>query len=401
MKTSTTLFLFLILVQSAFTQSLDIQWYGYVHYGATFDSRQIVAFRENHFLLYPAPQRLDKDGKDINAEPQLNFAVLQTRFGSRLSGPEFIGAKSSALMEAEFLGNSESDVNGLRIRHAYVNLDWKDFELLVGQAWTVLYQPEAAPQVVASNGGAPFLPFGRHPQIRFTANVDNVKLIAALQMQRDYSSSGPLGTSNVYMRNGLLPELIFQIQYRSGGLFLGGGAEYKSLRPRQTTTKNIVTTERVNSYAFNGYVKLPIGDVTARFNAAYGGNMSDVTMIGGYAVTGLDTVTGIETYSPVKTLSLAADLSYGKELELGLFFGYTKNLGADENYAGAFFGRNNDIDAAFRISPRIQLSQGKTRFSLELEHTSAAYGATDAQGKVSNTKQYANTRVNFAAYYFF
>ena len=60
-------------------------------------------------------------------------------------------------------------------------------------------------------------------------------------------------------------------------------------------------------------------------------------MLGGYAVKSIDTTSGIEQYTDLKCLSGWIDLSTGKEIEFGLFAGYSKSLGATDNIAGSYF----------------------------------------------------------------
>jgi hypothetical protein len=91
------------------------------------------------------------------------------------------------------------------------------------------------------------------------------------------------------------------------------------------------------------------------------------------------------------------------EVEYGIFFGYSKTLGADDNITGNYYGRGTNIDNLMRISPRIQFNSGKNRVGIELEYTTAAYGTPNNsnKGKVENTKNISNLRILTAFYYFF
>jgi len=40
-----------------------------------------------------------------------------------ISGVNAFGAKATGLIESEFFGNSESDINELRLRHAFIKLN--------------------------------------------------------------------------------------------------------------------------------------------------------------------------------------------------------------------------------------------------------------------------------------
>ena len=60
------------------------------------------------------------DMNDLNANPSFHILNIQTRLRGDITGPDAFGAKTSGAIEAEFFGTSESDLNGFRLRHAYV-----------------------------------------------------------------------------------------------------------------------------------------------------------------------------------------------------------------------------------------------------------------------------------------
>ena len=183
----------------------------------------------------------------------------------------------------------------------------------------------------------------------------------------------------------------------------GIAVDYKKLTPRLVTTKNISTDESISSFAASAFFKLNLQPVTIKAQGVYGGNLADLMMLGGYAVKSIDTTSGIEQYTDLKCLSGWIDLSTGKEIEFGLFAGYSKSLGASDNIAGSYFGRGTNIENLFRVSPRIQFNSEKTRISTELEYTSAAYGINDNldKGKIKNLTSVANISLLVAVFYFF
>ncbi len=385
-----------------------ISFSGFVKSDLIFDSRQTVSLREGHFLLYPANELLDKNNDDVNAKSNFNMLSIQTRLIGKITGPDAFDAKTSGLIEGEFFGTSDADVNGFRLRHAFVKLDWEKISLLVGQTWHPMFVAEVFPGVVSFNTGAPFQPFSRNPQVRLTHTIGDLKMIAVAASQRDFQSFGSdkdnkPTLSSAYLRNSVLPNLHLQFQYKLQDHLFGIGGDYKKLTPRIVTNKNIQTNESIGSLSAIAYTKLNLSSVTFKAEGVLGENLADMLMLGGYAAKSLDTLTGIETYSSVKCLSIWGELSYGKEIEFAVFGGYTKNLGAKDNLIGTLYSRGTDIDNLFRISPRIQWNSGKTRISTELEYTSAAYGTVNRsdKGKVENVKSIANTRVLVAVFYFF
>jgi hypothetical protein len=101
----------------------------------------------------------------------------------------------------------------------------------------------------------------------------------------------------------------------------------------------------------------------------------------------------------------------GKKLKVGLFAGYTKNLGtSDKKYlfpdgAGQTYARGANIAYAYRIAPRLIYNTGKFRIAPELEYTVAAYATKDSKideyGIITDPKEIGNFRVLLGVYYFF
>jgi len=384
-------------------QSFGISFSGFVKTDIFYDTRQSVIIREGHFLLYPQNESLDINGNDVNDKSSLNMLSIQTRLNGKITGPDAIGAKTSGVIEGEFFGHSDADINGFRLRHAFVKLDWEKTSLLVGQTWHPMFIAEMFPGVVSFNTGVPFQPFSRNPQIRFTHSLDKLKLIAVAASQRDFSSNGPNGFTSIYLRNSVVPNIHAQVQYSGDDFFGGAGIDYKKITPRLVTTNNIKTDNSVSSLAFTGFVKIYVEPVTFKFQGVYGGNLADQIMLGGYAVKSLDTLTGIEDYTVINCLSVWGEVSVGKNIEYAVFAGYTKTLGADDNIVGAYYARGTNIENVFRVSPRVQFNFNSLRFSTELEYTSAGYGTANNldKGKIENVKEFTNLRILGAVYLFF
>lgn len=392
-----------ILLGQSDSQPSGISFSGFVKTDLMYDTRQVVSIREGHFLLYPQNESPDVNGNDINDKSSFNMLSIQTRLLGKITAPNALGAKTSGVIEGEFFGHSESDVNGFRLRHAFVKLDWEKTSLTVGQTWHPLFITEMFPGVVSFNTGVPFQPFSRNPQIRLTHSLGSIKLVAVAASQRDFTSNGPNGFSSVYLRNAVLPNLHAQVQFTDGNFFFGAGVDFKKITPRIVTTQNIKTNNSVSSLAFTGFTKLNFESVTFKIQGVYGGNLADQVMLGGYAVKSIDTLAGAETYTSLKCFSVWGEISTGKEIEYAVFAGLTKNLGADDNISGAYYGRGTNIDMVLRISPRVQFNFNKLRISSEVEYTSADYGIANNfnKGKVENVKNFNNIRLLGAVYYFF
>lgn len=379
----------------------DIKISGFVKTDFFFDSRQVATFREGHFLLYPLNESLDANGEDLNAHSSFNALSIQSRVTAKFTGPQVLGAKSGGMLEGEFFGTSDADVNGFRLRHAFVSLNWEKTSLLFGQTWHPMFVAEVFPQVVSFNTGSPFQPFSRNPQIRFTQTFDQFSLIAVLLTQRDFTSNGPAGFSSNYLKNNVIPAAHLQMQYKSETFVSGAGIDYKTLVPRISTSKNLKTDETVPSFAGILYAKYSGSGFTWMAEGVYGQNLTDLLMLGGYAVSAVDTSTGYEEYTTLNTLSMWTDFAFGKDIQPGIFIGYTKNLGAEDKIVGSYYTRVNNIDKILRITPRVVFNFSNVRFSTELDITSVSYGKADEFAKVTETNNVLNVRGLIAVYYFF
>ena len=397
-----------LAAQSEPKPAFGISFSGFVKTDMIYDTRQTVNLREGHYLILPKGPSTDKDGTDLNAVPTFHMISIQTRLLGKITGPDALGAKTSGLIEGEFFGTSDGDVNGFRLRHAYVKLNWAKTELMIGQFWHPMFVTESFPDVVSFNTGAPFQPFNRSPQVRLTQQLGRFSLIAAALAQRDFVSNGPDGASSVYARTAAVPELNlrFQYSYRCPAgceTLLGAGGDFKSIRPRTATSSGYAADARLPAFAGMAYFRRTTADITLKAEAVYGGDLHHLTMLGGYGVSAIaDPVRTIESYSPLRTFSSWAEIqTNGTKLQAGLFAGYSKNLGAAADLVGATWARGANIDDVFRVSPRAVYNAGKLRLAGEVEWTAAGFGTPDARGRVKDATRISNIRFLGAVYYFF
>lgn len=392
-----------------------------------YDSRLSATSREGHFLLYPLNVQLDNNGKDINAQPNFNFISIQTRLTGKITGPDAFGGKTSGIVEADFFGNENAafvDANGFRLRHAVVRINWTNTELITGQYWNPLFQLECFPGVISFNTGAPIQPFSRNPQIRLTQKFGNFKIAAILISQRDFTS--PNGSSSI--RNSAIPGSFITFSYENKNdeakkAFVAGlTGGYQILKPLLYTSKganSFVTNEMVKGFSSEFFIKVQNSKFTTKFQAVYGQNLFDVTMLGGYAVANIiDTSKNTVSYTPLNTASAWFEMhSNGEKIQYGLWVGYTQNLGSFEDiafYSNKVSGtdvtiRGADIQSVYRFSPRVVFKSGKLNFAFECEYTMVKYATKDqngvlsrnSKGVITGTSDIANIRGLFAVIYNF
>lgn len=377
--------------------------YGFIRHDMTYDSHQMVSSREGQFDLYAKDKLLDANGVDINAAPTFQMLAISSRVGGSIIGPKAFGAKTSAILEAEFFGNFDGGINELRLRHAWIKLDWAKTQLAFGQYWHPMFVTDCSPGVINFNTGAPFQPFSRSPQVRLTQKLDHgnkLSLVMALIAQRDFASTAPTGyAATDPFRNAAIPNMHVQLQYKDAHVVTGVGIDYKSLRPRLNSgTPNVVSHEMVNSAAFIAYLKVKTTPVVFKAEAVMGSNLTDLVMLGGY-LGNVATTGAVETYQPTQVKSYWFDVSgTGKKVVPGLFVGYTSNDGASDN-ATAAYGRGigvsgRGIKNIFRASPRVEVISGKFKVGTEIEYTSTQYGTDGPDSKITgSTDKLNNTRV--------
>ncbi len=378
-----------------------IRFGGFVKSDYWYDSRRVVAAREDLFLLFPASQYTDRQGNDINAQPGFNYSAITSRITGIIYGADAFGARTSGLIEADFSGVTNADINGFRLRHAFGKLRWEKSELLFGQFWHPMFVTEVFPNVISLNTGAPFQPFIRNPQIAFTRFMGKHSLQLTLLSQRDNASDGPQGPKPDYLKNALWPNVHLQWQLNAGHYTLGAAADFKNLKPKLITDSLFITNETLNSWAFMAYAKYSVDNWALRVKTIYGQNLTEHLMLGGYAVRQTEPERGFEKYTPTNHLFVWSNITWGKKVQPGIFIGYAKNFGTSHQNNGTYYSRGHNIAYLYRVAPSVSFISNKIQISTELEYTSAAYGQPDNFGKVINNSETANLRALLTFFYFF
>lgn len=380
-----------------------ISFQGFIKSDVWYDSRQIVGARDDLFLLYPKAPERDRNGVDINDIHSYNFSAITSRLSGIIKGPDAFGAKSTAFMEGDFSGWSNPDISGFRLRHAYVKLQWEHSQVLFGHYWHPLFVPEVFPSVLSLNTGAPFQPFIRSPQLQFTYQAGSMKFILAALSQLDYMNDGPDGPSAKYLRQSGVPNLHMQVQYLKGNLTGGAAIDYKSILPKRLSDSLEISYNKVPGWSYMGYAKFHKAPLLLKAKVIYGQNLTEHLLLGGYAIKSYDTLHGMASYTPSQHLFYWANIlySFSSKFDAGVFAGYSQNLGTVDPQTGVFYGRGSNIDYAYRIAPIIIFKSGKVQLMTELEYTVAAYGIPEKSGKVRDSKETGNVRLQVTAFHFF
>lgn len=395
--------IFSILVLAAIAASAQVEGkkffeykiYGQVRADLFYNTRANVESVDGLFYNYPLDHNYDADGNDLNGADNSNMYMLYSRLGLDVKGPNLGSASTSAKIEFDFRG-SGTTLSLIRLRHAYLNLNWDKSSLLVGQTWNPLFG-EVSPQILNLNTGAPFQPFSRAPQARYRLNVNTFQLTAAAVWQSQFLSAGPDGKSNKYIKNSCVPELYLGVDHKTSNLIFGAGVDMLSLVPRTQATGADGNTYRVNERitSLSGEVHFkrttPMWYFAAK--SVLGSNLTQCSMLGGYGVKSVDEKTGQQEYSPNYNSSSWVNVVWGKKLKIGAFGGYMKNLGTCDAVS-KMYGTGTDVDQLVSGSAEVTYNLSHWKMGLEYNYTAAWYGSlNNANGKIVDTHSVGNHRL--------
>ena len=397
MKKKLLLAICLLVTMNGFAQKKDFKYkfYGQIRTDLFYNSRANKETVDGLFYMYPLDKLPDADGKDLNATANGSFYVLYTRLGVDVAGPKLGNAKTSAKVEVDFRG-SGTTFSTVRVRHAYLNLDWGKSALLMGQTWHPLFG-DVSPQILNLSVGAPFQPFSRAPQIRYQYTNKNLQLTGAAIWQSQYLSVGPDNVkSQNYIKNSCIPEIYAGADYKGKNWLVGAGIEMVSLKPRTQSViedKVYKVDERITSLSYEVHMKYtsPVWYIAAK--SILGSNLTQVSMLGGYGIKSIDQRTGEQEYSPNRNSSSWLNIVYGKKWKPAVFFGYMKNLGTSDEVT-KMYGTGTNVDQLISASAELTYNVPHWKIGVEYNFSSAWYGSLDkSDGTIIDTHSVSNNRL--------
>lgn len=383
-------------------KKFQVEVHGFVGINAFFDSRQSATARNGNIYLYPLAPQFDSEGNDLNNQSSFDIDAAFSRFNLGISGPDMLGAKTFGFVEGDFLGDKAQGHDlYFRLRHAFVRFNWEKTSLLVGQTWHPLFLTENFPATVTLSSGTPYHPLNRQPMIRFGYQMtEQTEFIAFLMSQNDFSDKG--------MQNGVenskRPEICLQLKYKKNGLFAAITSGYKSLKPHLVDPGNALQTNELAQSAFvAGSISKTFKPLTIKAEAIYGGGMSNLVILGGFAEK--NNGHPQTQYTPLRTLSLWSDIHTNhKVVQPGIFVGYTENLGANEKAVSPpELAIGHNIGNMFTVAPRLMyFATSKISLGLEWMYTEAAYGSHhDENAKPIHLESVSNHRITTSLRYNF
>ncbi len=389
----------------------NFKLYGFIRNYCIYDSRESVSGTSDLFYYLPKDVNM-KDGIDLNATSSLRYVALTSRlgvdvmgyhignvhFGAKIEGDFYTGlgkVDDKKTPSAYFPGNSNiSGTATARLRQAYATVTWKELPmgvngkasvaLKMGQAW----HPMAAdmPHIFSLEAGAPFGPFSRTPQFTMDATLcDSWVVSAAAVWQMQYQSTGPVGSSAIYMKYGKTPEFYAAVAYKTKDFLFRVGADIVSIKPRvlgEVDDKVVKVSDRKTSLLYYAYAQYSYKGFAVKAKTTYGEGGEHMNLMSGYAKIGENENNGNWQYASMRNSSSWLSMTYGKKWQGVLFLGYVKNLGladaaseplekGDVYFCGNGF---SNILQMYRINPQVIYNIGKMNVGLEYQFTGVQYG---------------------------
>lgn len=394
------------------TKKFSFKPYGFFRNDFYYDSRTNFETANGLFYIIPKDKDINEDGQDMNGESSTNFLSIATRLGVRVTGPDFLNAKTLGVVEGDFAGCGSSPTI-VRLRQAHFDLQWQKLSLIMGQTWHPMFG-EVVPNIQSLATGSPFQPFNRSPQIRLNWQMDTYnRLFTSAIWQFQYTTTGPEGGTSSYMTKGKMPEFYLGYDWKKNGWTLGLGADVMRLSMPETieiqmgNRKSTVSAkDHIVSWAFDAYAQYhsPDGKLQVKAKSIYGGNMSHLLLLSGFGLS-THAENDVLSWTNMKNSTSWVDIVYGKTWKFGLFGGFMANLGSDRQLLSEsstyIFGFNN-LDYVYRIAPMVCYDLKHWSFGVEYERTTAAYGKLNLDsGKVKNSHEISNHRIVAIAMYYF
>ncbi|HBA89680.1 MAG TPA: hypothetical protein DCZ75_17335 [Geobacter sp.] len=355
------------------------------------------------------PGGIPKSSSAAGQEDQTLMTARQSRFWIKVDGPALLGAKTGALIEADFFGaGSGNEGANLRMRHAYGTIDWKNTQVLFGQSWDS-FGPAAASTLDFGQGattGNPGSP--RVAQIRVTQKValsenNSLKLIAGVQNPPQDSNTATGAAGETW---GGKVNLAGQAMLVSKALGVAPGfwglpmnsftAGFFGLYGNQDVAGN---AEMVDSWGYGFYTFVPVlksSDGKSRaMTASFEGQTYMAANMAFAHATAHTLIGPAGDKSPAKGYGLFGQAIFYPTQNLGFTAGYGKRSAYDygsyagvanfQKYSSQIFGNvAYDLNAAIRVA-------------VEYQHLKTLYGNNTPGTSDSGTANIARV----AAMYFF
>jgi len=385
-------------------------------------------YAHNTDAIGPVSPGAPGGGLPINgSKDESVFTAKQSRFWLKVSGPGFLGAKTNALIEADFYGTGSlaNEFGNMRMRHAYGSIDWTNTQVLFGQFWDI-FGPAAADTIDFRQGGTTGAPNSpRVPQVRLTQKVNfnsdnSLRFVLGVQNPVQDSATQAVTVTGVptYLTSGgdnsasktgsfgSEVNVAGQIMFTSKALGVSPGFMGLGMSPLQIGLFGLYGSEKivgnkdiyVHGYGVYGFVPI----LKSRDGKNRAGTLSLEAQA--YQAAGMDVqgATSVATIKTAPNLEAAKGFGYYGQLkyyptqDLGMTGGYMRRNAMDysdykitnpafEKYNDSYYANATyDLNAAIRVA------------------TEFAHNTTKLAAKTSAGADFGQNNIfRVAAYYFF
>lgn len=336
----------------------------------------------NSGSLTPSSGAMPKRASAAGSQEQSIFSARQSRLWFKASGPEFMGAKTGALIEGDFYGDPAAAAESpqFRMRLAYGTVDWATTQVLFGQNWDI-FGPMVASTVDFRSGattGAPNNP--RVPQVRLTQklNLGNDNTLSFVIGAQDPNQDG--NNNNAATNYGAAVNGAGQIMFTSKAMGAAPGYFGLPMKPltlgvfalygnSKAVAPVTAANHTVDSYGYGAYAFVPV--LRSSDGKSRAMTMSLEGQIYQAANMAFNTATAATVFdatsanpNPAKGYGIAAQAIFYPTQELGFTAGYGRRGAIDSaDYKGTDFQKSTtqyygnvsyDLNAAVRVMSEYQ-----------------------------------------------
>lgn len=358
------------------------------------------------------PGVVPADSAATTRKDQSIFTARQSRLWFKVAGPDFMGAKTGALIETDFYGDASAGAESpqMRMRLAYGTLDWQNTQILFGQNWDI-FGPYVASTVDFRSGagwGAPNNP--RVPQVRVTRkisfNADNaLTLVAGVQDPNQDGNNNQQASTN----HGAAVNAAGQIMFSSKVLGVAPGYFGLPMKPLTVGVFGLYGNSKLNTgnktvdsygggvYAFVPVLKSADGKGRAMSMSLEGQAYQAANMAFNTATPGTFVGTTADP-KEAKGYGLGAQAIFYPTQQLGLTAGYGRRGAIDYADYRAVAGTGAFAKSSTQFYANVSYDlNAAVRVMAEYQNLATDYGFASS---AADEKAVANV-YRLAAFYFF
>jgi hypothetical protein len=250
----------------------DIKIYGFIKLEAIRDNTEVV---KGDWLLYA-----NKGGTPQSKQQVYTMNARHSRVGMKIGGPG-VGAKGkiNSLMEVDFAGGFPNSATAarqpnLRLRNAWVELNYPKWEARFGQDWSLISGPfpNTTNFVVMGCAGNLWM---NYPQIAFTLKEDPMKFAVSINrpmagdIKYEEYTAGDLDPVDNGEKTAM-PWLMSRVWYTHGKLTTSVSGHYGTKKINDLVSR----AHTVNSYSANADVVFKVGHAAFTVRGFYGSNLN-------------------------------------------------------------------------------------------------------------------------------